>query len=101
MILIAVVIIIVIVVIFILYIIIYKLIEIEEKGFNVQLTIIDTPGFGDYVNNSDCWVPIVEFIDEQHLNYMKQERKANRRNIDDMRVHACLYFIQPTGHTYD
>jgi len=73
--------------------------EIEEKGFNVQLTIIDTPGFGDYVNNSDCWVPIVEFIDEQHLNYMKQERKANRRNIDDMRVHACLYFIQPTGHT--
>jgi cell division control protein 12 len=23
--------------------------EIEEKGFNVQLTIIDTPGFGDYV----------------------------------------------------
>ncbi|KAI8821707.1 Septin-domain-containing protein [Fimicolochytrium jonesii] len=73
--------------------------EIEEKGFNVRLTVIDTPGFGDYVNNQDCWVPVVEFLDEQHLNYMHHERRAERREKDDLRVHVCLYFIQPTGHT--
>ncbi|KAL0064640.1 Septin spn4 [Marasmius tenuissimus] len=25
--------------------------ELEEKAFKVKLTVIDTPGFGDYVNN--------------------------------------------------
>ncbi|KAJ3057509.1 hypothetical protein HK097_004030 [Rhizophlyctis rosea] len=73
--------------------------EIEEKGFNVRLTVIDTPGFGDYVNNQDCWVPIVEFLDEQHHGYMTGEGKAHRKGADDLRVHVCLYFIQPTGHT--
>ncbi|POW09923.1 hypothetical protein PSHT_08926 [Puccinia striiformis] len=37
--------------------------ELEEKAFRVQLTVIDTPGFGDYVNNRDSWVPIIDFID--------------------------------------
>ncbi|KAJ3297383.1 hypothetical protein HK104_000554 [Borealophlyctis nickersoniae] len=73
--------------------------EIEEKGFNVRLTVIDTPGFGDYVNNQDCWVPIVEFLDEQHHGYMSAESRAQRKNVDDLRVHVCLYFIPPTGHS--
>jgi cell division control protein 12 len=73
--------------------------EIEEKGFNVRLTVIDTPGFGDYMNNSECWVPIVEFIDEQHSIAFKNERAAPLGPADDTRVHACCYFIQPTGHT--
>ncbi|KAJ1546622.1 hypothetical protein HK405_006969 [Cladochytrium tenue] len=72
--------------------------EIEEKGFNVRLTVIDTPGFGDYVNNEDCWVPIVEFLDEQHQGYMQHESKAHRKSPDDLRVHVCLYFINPSGH---
>ncbi|KAJ3066381.1 hypothetical protein HK102_007667 [Quaeritorhiza haematococci] len=73
--------------------------EIEEKGFNVRLTVIDTPGFGDYINNQDCWVPIIEFLDEQHANYMQFEQRPHRKNPDDLRVHVCLYFIQPSGHT--
>ncbi|KAI9362091.1 Septin-domain-containing protein [Zopfochytrium polystomum] len=72
--------------------------EIEEKGFNVRLTVIDTPGFGDYVNNEDCWVPIVEFLDEQHQAYMHHESRASRKSPDDLRVHVCLYFINPSGH---
>ena len=36
--------------------------ELEEKQFKVKLTVIDTPGFGDYVNNRDSWNPIVDFI---------------------------------------
>ncbi|KAJ3343718.1 hypothetical protein HDU93_006630 [Gonapodya sp. JEL0774] len=72
--------------------------DIEEKGFHCRLTIIDTPGFGDYVNNSDCWVPIVDYVDDQHAAYLEQEQQPKRDNIDDMRVHVCLYFVQPTGH---
>ncbi|KAF7726847.1 hypothetical protein DFQ28_004779 [Apophysomyces sp. BC1034] len=73
--------------------------ELEEKMFKVKLTIIDTPGFGDYVNNRHSWIPIVEFIDDQHEKYMRQEQQPCRKGVVDMRVHACLYFIKPTGHT--
>ncbi|KAG9289132.1 hypothetical protein G9A89_022441 [Geosiphon pyriformis] len=73
--------------------------ELEEKKFNVKLTVIDTPGFGDYVNNRDSWLPIIEFIDDQHESYMRQEQQPLRKEKLDLRVHACLYFIRPTGHT--
>ncbi|EIN06900.1 septin [Punctularia strigosozonata HHB-11173 SS5] len=73
--------------------------ELEEKQFKVKLTVIDTPGFGDYVNNRDSWAPIVDFIDDQHEAYMRQEQQPQRHEKTDLRVHACLYFIRPTGHT--
>lgn len=76
-------------------------IELEEKLFKIKLSVIDTPGFGDYVNNRDSWVPIVDFIDDQHENYMRQEQQPTRHGKIDMRVHACLYFIRPTGHRYE
>jgi cell division control protein 12 len=43
--------------------------ELEEKRFKVKLTVIDTPDFGDYVNNCDSWSPIVDFIDDRHEAY--------------------------------
>ncbi|KAI5285009.1 Cell division control protein 12 [Ascosphaera acerosa] len=73
--------------------------ELEEKFFKVRLTVIDTPGFGDYVNNRDAWAPIIEFLDDQHESYMLQEQQPRRAEKIDLRVHACLYFIRPTGHT--
>lgn len=36
--------------------------ELEEKQFKVKLNVIDTPGFGDYVNNRESWAPIIDFI---------------------------------------
>ncbi|KAL5522192.1 SPN4 [Sanghuangporus sanghuang] len=73
--------------------------ELEEKQFKVKLTVIDTPGFGDYVNNRDSWVPIIDFVDDQHETYMRQEQQPQRTEKSDLRVHACIYFIRPTGHT--
>ncbi|CCE79559.1 Piso0_001633 [Millerozyma farinosa CBS 7064] len=72
---------------------------LEEKNFKINLNIVDTPGFGNNVNNHDSWVPIVDFIDEQHESYMKQEQQPYRNTVKDLRVHACLYFIRPTGHS--
>jgi len=68
-------------------------------NYVVRLTVIDTPGFGDYVNNRDSWMPIIEFLDDQHESYMLQEQQPRRVDKIDLRVHACLYFIRPTGHT--
>ncbi|KAJ1645996.1 Septin spn4 [Coemansia asiatica] len=73
--------------------------ELEEKMFNVKLNVVDTPGFGDFVNNIDCWLPVVDFIENQYEQYLRQEQQPVRKGIVDMRVHACLYFIRPNGHT--
>ncbi|KAJ1923127.1 Septin spn4 [Tieghemiomyces parasiticus] len=73
--------------------------EVEEKMFNVKLSVVDTPGFGDFVDNSECWLPVVDFIENQYESYLRQEQQPSRKGIVDMRVHACLYFIRPTGHT--
>ncbi|KAH7883500.1 Septin-domain-containing protein [Phlebopus sp. FC_14] len=73
--------------------------DIEENGVRLHLTVVDTPGFGDFVNNDDSWRPIVEDIESRFDSYLEQENRVNRQKIADNRVHACLYFIQPTGHS--
>ena len=73
--------------------------DIEENGVRLRLTVVDTPGFGDFVNNDDSWRPIVENIEQRFDAYLDAENKVNRMNIVDNRVHACVYFIQPTGHS--
>jgi len=45
------------------------------------------------------WKPIVDDIDSRFDAYLEQERRVNRQKIVDNRVHCCLYFIQPTGHS--
>jgi len=70
-----------------------------ESGVKLNLTIVDTPGFGDNVNNDKCWEPIQEYIDSQFELYLNQESRVNRPiHIPDTRVHVCLYFIAPGGH---
>ncbi|XP_054939426.1 septin-4 isoform X2 [Physeter macrocephalus] len=73
-------------------------VDIEEKGVKLRLTIVDTPGFGDAVNNTECWKPVAEYIDQQFEQYFRDESGLNRKNIQDNRVHCCLYFISPFGH---
>merc|ERR1712227_461992 len=74
-------------------------VSLKENGIQLNLTVIDTPGFGDSVNNDKCWEPIQEFIDLQFDNYLNQESRVQRPvHIPDTRVHICLYFIAPTGH---
>ncbi|CAG8614378.1 32235_t:CDS:10 [Gigaspora margarita] len=55
--------------------------NIEENGVKLRLTVVDTPGFARF----DA--------------YLEQENRVNRRKMVDNRVHACIYFIAPTGHS--
>lgn len=74
--------------------------EIIEKNVRLHLTVIDTPGFGDFVNNTDSWKPIVDDIDQRFDSYLETENKVSRSStVVDNRIHACVYFIQPTGHS--
>ncbi|XP_052233544.1 septin-5-like isoform X2 [Dreissena polymorpha] len=75
-----------------------KELEIEERGVKLKLTIVDTPGFNDSINAEDSWQPVLDYVDGQFDAYYKAESGLNRKNIQDTRVHCCLYFISPYGH---
>src|SRR5271163_1790939 len=45
------------------------------------------------------WKPILECIESRFDAYLEAENKPHRTNIIDNRIHACIYFIQPTGHS--
>ncbi|GAA5872488.1 hypothetical protein JCM3774_006836 [Rhodotorula dairenensis] len=73
---------------------------VQENNVRLRLNIVDTPGYADLVNNENCWDPIIKYIKDQHSAYLRKELTAMRdKHIVDTRIHACLYFIAPTGHT--
>lgn len=96
---------------------------IQEGRVQLRLNIVDTPGYGDLINNEGWWVdrcnrslsiyqtdarladfyswdPIVKYIKDQHSAYLRKELTAMReRFIQDTRIHCCLYFLAPTGST--
>ncbi|XP_035911877.1 septin-7 isoform X5 [Anopheles stephensi] len=71
---------------------------LKENGVNLTLTVVDTPGFGDAVDNSNCWLPIVDFVESKYEEYLTAESRVHRTALPDSRVHVCLYFIAPSGH---
>ncbi|KAK7925803.1 hypothetical protein WMY93_008113 [Mugilogobius chulae] len=75
--------------------------DLQESNVHLKLTIVDTVGFGDQINKEDSYKPIVDYIDTQFENYLQEELKIKRSlfNYHDTRIHICLYFIAPTGHS--
>lgn len=43
----------------------------------------------------------MDYIDAQFENFLEEELKIKRSlyNYHDSRIHICLYFIAPTGHS--
>jgi cell division control protein 11 len=90
--------------------------ELEEDGVRIALTIVDTPGFGDNIDNEFACVclfdtrytrsstiirfqEIVGYLERQYDDILAEESRIKRNpRFRDNRVHALLYFIPPTGH---
>ncbi|KAG0687828.1 hypothetical protein C6P40_001832 [Pichia californica] len=74
--------------------------EIEENNVKLNLSIIDCINFGTSIDLTNSWKPIIDEIDSRFDSYLELETKINRSNlIIDNRIHALLYFIEPTGHS--
>lgn len=71
--------------------------ELVEEGFKLRLTLVDTPGIGNLIDNNFAWYPATKFIDDQFTSYMFQSEEPDRSKIKDNRVHCCLYFLNPSG----
>ncbi|KAJ3358104.1 cell division control protein [Allomyces javanicus] len=74
--------------------------HIEENGVRLKLTVIDTPGYADLMNNEHCLDPILKYIKDQYAHFLRKELTAAReRYITDTRVHCVLFFINPSGQS--
>nr|XP_025952727.1 septin-10 isoform X2 [Dromaius novaehollandiae] len=75
--------------------------ELQESNVHLKLTIVNTVGFGDQINKEDSYQPIVDYIDAQFEAYLQEELKIKRslHSYHDTRIHVCLYFTSPTGHS--
>ncbi|KAK7473210.1 Cell division control protein 11 [Stygiomarasmius scandens] len=74
-------------------------IELEEDGTRVSLTIVDTPGFGDSIDNDLAFQEIVNYLERQYDDILAEQSRIKRNpRFRDNRVHALLYFVPPTGH---
>ncbi len=72
----------------------------EEDGTKLALSIIDTPGFGDNINNGKAFQDILTYVERQYDDILLEESRIKRNpKFQDNRVHVLLYFIQPTGHS--
>uniref|UniRef100_A0A2K6V875 Septin 12 n=1 Tax=Saimiri boliviensis boliviensis TaxID=39432 RepID=A0A2K6V875_SAIBB len=81
---------------------------IEEKGVKLKLTVTDTPGFGDQINNDKCLRPLdIEFLQRlcRTVNVVPviaradsltmEEREAFRRRIQqNLRTHCIDVYPQ-------
>ncbi|CAB3410693.1 unnamed protein product [Caenorhabditis bovis] len=76
-----------------------KLVKLVENSVSLNLTLVDTPGFGDAVNNAKCWEPIVNYVESKFFEHFCEETRIDRdEKLVDKCVHLCLYFIEPSGH---
>ncbi|KAL3468587.1 Septin-domain-containing protein [Aspergillus heterothallicus] len=73
--------------------------ELDDEGTRISLTIVDTPGFGDQIDNEASFSEIVDYVEREYDNIVAEESRIKRNpRFRDNRVHVMLYFITPTGH---
>ncbi|KAM8848475.1 septin-8-A-like isoform 1-T1 [Synchiropus picturatus] len=75
--------------------------DLKESNVNLKLTVVQTQGFGDQINREASFKPILDYVDAQFEVYLEEELKIRRSlsNFHDTRIHICLYFIAPNGHS--
>ncbi|XP_072541396.1 septin 10 [Salminus brasiliensis] len=75
--------------------------DLQESNVRLKLTVVNSVGFGDQMNKQHSYQHIVDYIDSQFESYLQEELKIKRslHNYHDSRIHVCLYFIAPSGHS--
>ncbi|XP_032742585.1 septin-14 [Rattus rattus] len=78
-----------------------KTYELLERNIPLKLTVVKTVGYGDQINKEASYQPVIDYLDAQFEAYLQEELKIKRSMPDyhDSRIHVCLYFITPTGHS--
>lgn len=75
-------------------------VELEDnEGVKINLNIIDSPGFGDLIDNNSSFKVIKEYIKYQFDEILVEESRLRRNpRFKDGRIHVLIYLINATGH---
>lgn len=75
------------------------IINLDCEGLFQKITFVDTPGFGDSMNDEELYNTVVEYIKNQFDIYIDEETKIRRNaKFEDTRVHCLIYLIPATGN---
>lgn len=69
-------------------------VTLVDKNFTTKMTITETDGIGDKIDNNFCWEPIVAHINGLFADFYRQEKENVRSLCVDRRIHICLYFME-------
>lgn len=74
-------------------------VETEYEGLKKTVTIIDTPGFGENIDDTNIHENIRNYIKAQFDAFLTEESKIRRNPyFEDTRIHCLLYFLAPNVH---
>ncbi|KAJ9101193.1 hypothetical protein QFC21_003412 [Naganishia friedmannii] len=61
-------------------------VELEEDGVRVALTVVDTPGFGDNIDNERCFSEILNYIEIQYDHILAEESRIKRHALREIDI---------------
>ncbi|AFN83738.1 septin [Encephalitozoon romaleae SJ-2008] len=74
------------------------MLNLDCEGIMQRITLIDTPGFGETLDDTEIQETICNFIKAQLDMFIAEESKIRRNpKYEDTRVHCLLYFIPSTS----
>lgn len=75
--------------------------DLQESNVRLKLSVVESVGFGDQIDKEETQKILSDYLDQQFETYLQEELKIKRNFavLNDTRVHVCLYFLSPTGHT--
>jgi len=74
------------------------MLNIDCEGIMQKITLIDTPGFGENLDDNEIQESICNFIKSQLDMFITEESKVRRNSkYEDTRIHCLLYFIPSTS----
>lgn len=75
--------------------------ELEESGSRALLSVLDLPTFGPKHSKREAGQAALAYLEDQfevNLREESQHRRSKDRQGADNRIHALLYFHNPTAH---
>ena len=75
--------------------------DLQESNVRLKLSVVESVGFGDQIDKEETHQILSDYLEHQFETYLQEELKIKRNFaiLNDSRIHVCLYFISPTGHT--
>ena len=67
---------------------------------NIKIDLHIFPGFGDAVNNADCWSPVINYVERQFDKYLDAETRVERYHSYITKAQFGAFWTPPPMSAY-